>query len=116
MIRRAAQLEHFEKTMFGGPGVVRFNKLVSEESLHGKGRLYNRVLLRPGAAVGRHRHNGDQEIFYILRGEGLYNDNGREVMVTAGDVTVCNDGEEHALLNTGAEDLEMIALILYTGK
>ena len=36
--------------------------------------------------------------------------------VRAGDVTICRHGEEHALLNNGPDDLEMIALILYAGK
>ena len=34
-------------------------------------------------------------------------------LVTAGDVMICKDGEEHMLENDGTEDLEFIALILY---
>ena len=41
-------------------------------------------------------------------------DNGVEAPVMAGDVTVCNDGESHGLLNTGSTDLKMVALILFT--
>ena len=33
--------------------------------------------------------------------------------VTAGDVMICKEGEEHMLENDGTEDLEFIALILY---
>lgn len=116
MIRRAHEREKLEKTMFGGPGMAHFTKLLKEDEFEGRGRLYNHVLLRPGDAVGKHRHNGDFEVFFILKGEGLYDDNGRETTVKAGDVTVCRHGEEHALYNNGPDDLEMVALILYSGN
>lgn len=116
MIRRAAQREKLDKTMFGGPGMAHFTKLLHEDEFENHGRLYNHVLLRPGDAVGKHRHNGDFEVFFILKGEGLYDDNGSQSTVRAGDVTVCRDGEEHALRNDGPDDLEMIALILFSGK
>ena len=114
MINRADTLECFEKELFGGPGAVHFIKIVNEHGLADKGRLFNIGTLKPGCAVGNHKHNGEIEIYYILEGEGLYNDNGVEATVKAGDVTVCNDGESHGLLNTGATDLKMVALILFT--
>ena len=49
----------------------------------------------------------------VLSGTGLYFDNGELKPVTAGDVMICKDGEEHMLENDGTEDLEFIALILY---
>ena len=113
MIHRANELESFEKEMFGGPGAVHFTKIVPAEGLADKGRLFNIGLLRPGCAVGVHGHKGEMEIYYILEGHGLYNDNGREVPVGPGDVTVCPDGESHGLLNNGDTDLKMAALILF---
>ena len=59
MIRRAQERETCDKTMFGGPGMAHFTKLLNETEFEGKGRLYNHVLLRPGDAVGKHRHNVD---------------------------------------------------------
>lgn len=70
----------------------------------------------PATPWGKHRHNGDFEVFFILKGQGLYDDNGSQTTVKAGDVTVCRQGEEHALRNDGPDDLEMIALILFSGK
>lgn len=79
MIHRANELESFEKEMFGGPGAVHFTKIVPAEGLATRARLFNIGLLRPGCAVGVHGHKGEMEIYYILEGHGLYNDNGREV-------------------------------------
>ena len=114
MITRADALESFEKELFGGPGAVHFIKIVNENGLAGNGRLFNIGTLKPGCAVGNHKHNGEIEIYYILEGEGMYHDNGVDTPVKAGDVTVCNDGESHGLLNTGSKDLKMVALILFT--
>ncbi|MBO5491687.1 MAG: cupin domain-containing protein [Desulfovibrio sp.] len=116
MITRADSLDVFDKEIFGGPGVITFTKIVDAPALAGNGRLFNIGVLKPGNAVGYHTHKGELEIYYILEGEGLYNDNGRETTVRAGDVTVCNDGEGHGLLNTGSADLKMVALILFTDR
>ncbi|RRD69981.1 MULTISPECIES: cupin domain-containing protein [unclassified Desulfovibrio] len=114
MICRKNELECFEKEMFGGPGTTCFTKIVPEEGLGGKGRLFNIALLKPGSAIGPHTHKGEKEIYYILEGQGLYTDNDRQIPVKAGDVTVCEDGERHGLLNDGQSDLKFVALILYT--
>ena len=114
MINRADALECFEKELFGGPGAVHFTKIVNENGLAGKGRLFNIGTLKPGCAVGNHKHNGEIEIYYILYGQGIYTQTGVEAPVTAGDVTVCNHGQRHGLLNTGSTDLKMVALILFT--
>ena len=55
----------------------------------------------------------DFEVYHVLSGTGLYFDNGELKPVTAGDVMICKEGEEHMLENDGTEDLEFIALILY---
>ena len=71
------------------------------------------LVLRPGCEIGWHIHHGDGETYYILRGRGLYNDNGAEIEVGPGDVTFVDSEEGHALRNIGKEDLEAIALILF---
>ncbi|MBQ4566932.1 MAG: cupin domain-containing protein [Desulfovibrio sp.] len=116
MIRRANELEQFDKVMFGGPGAPHFTKVLNEGEFENRGRLYNHVLLRPGDAIGVHRHNKEFEVYFILKGEAVYNDNGTEVVVRAGDMTLCPSGEEHGIRNDGPNDVEMMALILFADK
>ena len=94
-------------------GAIANKILNSVEELYGKGRMFNHMILAPGRSIGEHRHEGDNEIFYFLKGSGLYNDNGTPVRVHPGDTAVCNNGECHSLVNDGDEPLELIALILY---
>ena len=114
MIRRSEEKTVESKKLFDGPGEAEMHKILNgAEEMYGKGRVFNHLLLRPGCGIGWHFHHGDGETYYILKGRGLYNDNGVELEVGPGDVTFTDSGEGHALLNNGAEDLEAIALILF---
>lgn len=114
IVRRKEEIEVLNKQMFGGPGEAEMHKILNTpEEMYGKGRVFNHVFLAPGAAIGWHIHKGDGETYYFLHGEGEYNDNGKVITVRAGDMTNVGDGEGHALVNTGSEPLEAIALILY---
>ncbi len=102
------------KCIRNGNGDTEMHKILNgAEELYGKGRLFNHMILAPGHTIGEHTHVGDNEIFYFLKGTGIYNDNGNQVRVYPGDTAVCNDGELHGLVNDGEEPLEFIALILY---
>lgn len=59
-----------------------------------------------------HEHHGETETCYILKGKGMYDDNGKALPATAGDVFFCKDGDGHGIKNTSDEDIEFIALIL----
>ena len=103
------------KCIRNGIGETEMHRIAENaDELYGKGRLFNRMIIQPGNSIGNHMHEGDNEIFYFLSGTGTYNDNGTTVEVGPGDVTVCNDGETHGLVNTGDVPLEFIALILFS--
>lgn len=96
----------------GGAGHLLKEMLLNQEEMGEGCRMFARVVLEAGCELGCHEHHGETETYYILQGEGVYNDNGSELNVKAGDVTFCQDGCGHGLKNTGKEDLIFIALIL----
>lgn len=75
-------------------------------------KLYSLIQLKPGEEVQYHMHVGESEAYFILSGEGVYNDNGKKVDVVPGMVTFTPSGEGHALKNTGTDMLSFIALIV----
>lgn len=77
-----------------------------------KVRLYSLIQLKPGEEVDYHMHVGEAESFFFLSGKGVYNDNGNEVEVSPGMVTLTPSGEGHSVKNTGDETLSFIALIM----
>ena len=61
------------------------------------------------ALIGK--HHGESETYYIIKGQGEYDDNGTKRPVTVGDKTFTPDGCGHGIANTGDEDLVFMALI-----
>ncbi|MGI5976786.1 MAG: cupin domain-containing protein [Candidatus Limivicinus sp.] len=113
-VRTENDVEVSKKKMFGGDGEAEMHRLLSGDGeMYGKGRVFNHLILAPGSEIGWHVHKGDGETYYILKGRGEYNDNGKVVTVKPGDVTFVGDGEGHSLKCIGDEPLEAIALILY---
>lgn len=98
--------------MAGGEGHVLIERLLNEQQMDGKCRMYAKVTLEKGCSLGYHEHHNESETYYILSGHGLYNDNGREYEVKAGDCTFTGDGFGHGLVNLGTEDLVFMALII----
>ena len=113
-VRRNGEETVLRKKLFDGAGEAEMHVILkAPEEMYGKGRVFNRVVLAPGAEVAWHVHHGDGETYCIISGHGEYNDNGTLVPVGPGDVTFVDDGEGHSLKNTGEEDLVSVALILY---
>ena len=114
MIRRKNELreEHIHE-LKEGKGHIKLFHLLEKDELSGKGRLCVREVIAPGYSIGYHKHEGDFELYYILEGEGIINDNGIRVTVRKGDVARTGNGEFHSIENNGDTDLELIAIILF---
>ena len=95
-----------------GKGHLLKESLLNEKELGEHCRMFSRVTLEPGCALGYHEHHGETETYYLLSGKGIYNDDGHEIPVEAGDVTFCEDGHGHGIENTGDSDRVFVALIL----
>jgi len=115
MIKRAEELKQDIKTLFEGKGNVQILHVLDMDQFEGKGRLFARMTLAPGSSIGFHQHNNDFETYYILKGEGIVNDNGTMTKVTVGDVVYTPNGQTHSIENDSDStcDLEFMALILF---
>ena len=114
MIRKAADCQkEYRENMRGGNGTVEITNFATPAELNDKGRLFANITLKPGCGIGYHVHETDSELFYVMKGEALYNDNGTESTVSAGDVMLCPAGTGHAVSNNGEEDVELCAVIVY---
>lgn len=96
----------------GGKGHVLIKHLLDADQMKRSARMYAEVTLEPGCEIGFHKHTNESETYYVLSGSGDYNDNGNVRKITAGDITFTPNGCAHGLLNTGTENLVIMALIL----
>jgi len=70
------------------------------------------MTLLPGASVGPHRHEVNEDAYVIISGEGVFTDSdGKESVVRAGDITIARKGQSHALKNTGTEPLIFLDVV-----
>lgn len=115
MVKKQTSLRADVKSgVFGGKGSISVKGLLDAPGeMYDKGRVFSHTIVYPGSSIGYHVHNNESETYYILSGNGKFNDNGTIVDVQAGDVTFTGDGEGHGLEATGEKPIEMIALILY---
>ncbi|HHW91790.1 MAG TPA: cupin domain-containing protein [Firmicutes bacterium] len=95
-----------------GKGEVEIVHAFTREELTGKARLCALIRIPPGNSIGYHPHVGEEEIYYILRGQATVNDNGNIQVVGPGDAVLTGGGASHSIENTGEETLEFFAVIL----
>ena len=114
MMTKANERETLKiENMSGGAGYILKEVLLGKEEMGEYCKLFGQVTLKPGCEIGYHEHHGETETYYIVKGSGVYTDNGEKYPVETGDVTFCKEGSGHGLLNTGDEDMVIIALILF---
>ena len=95
-----------------GKGLIHIKDLTDKEGLYGHGRMFSHVTVDPGCSIGYHNHEHETEFYYIITGEAVFNDDGKEVIVHAGDICATGDGQHHGLENRTEEPVELIALIV----
>lgn len=112
MYKKIEQLKTQAKLNNEGKEKMFKTNLADFEGWNPKARLFSLVQVKPGEEVEYHMHVGESETFYILSGQGIYNDNGDKVEVAPGMVTFTPSGQGHSIKNTGDEMLVFIALIV----
>ena len=101
------------EAMRGGDKSVKITHYFDEANeLMSPARLCAQLELEPGAGIGFHTHENEEEIFIVLSGTALVDDNGVEKTVTAGDSILTGNGAGHAVKNIGSDTLRMVAVII----
>ncbi len=113
MIQRAGNMEvEVRELMKGGKGAVEITHIMKQSQLKGKCRFFGKMVIKPGSSIGLHRHDEEEEIYFILEGEGTAEDNGLKQPVKAGDAILTGGGSSHSIENTGSSDLVVMGVVL----
>ena len=65
----------------------------------------------PGQEHALHAHAGQDKVYQVIEGEGLFLLEGRELAMTAGDLLVAPEGIAHGVRNTGGTRLLVLAIL-----
>jgi mannose-6-phosphate isomerase-like protein (cupin superfamily) len=113
MIRQNKDMiKEVREKMRDGDGKVEIVHVFKKEELKGKARLFARIILRKGCSIGFHTHENEEEIYYILSGKALIDDNGTTCEALPGDAVLTGNGAGHSIRNEQDEPLEVLAVIL----
>ena len=84
-----------------GSGVLWCAELLAEDPQCANGfKFIHDNHLEPGATIGEHRHDDDEEIYIILGGHGTMHVDGVAQPVGPGDVCLTRRGHSHDLTNS----------------
>ena len=97
---------------FGGNGTVSICHAAEKGDLLANCRLFAKITLEPGGSIGYHQHEREEEIYYILSGQGVVNDNGDIRTVYPGDSVITGNGAFHSIENQSDSPLEFLGVIL----
>ncbi|MCK4533837.1 cupin domain-containing protein [bacterium] len=113
MIKKAFEQEtELRKNMRGGSGEITIKHHFKKDEINAPCRLCAQLTIPPGAGIGIHEHNDEDEIFIIQQGKGLIVDDGKETEVGVGDAILTGKGAAHSIKNIGQDELLVTAVII----
>jgi len=94
----------------GGIGEIAIQKVFRRADFQGGWDFALRVIMSPHSSMGIHEHGQDEEMYIILKGEGLMTIEGREQRVGVGDMVLNKPGGIHGLLNDTDAEMELLII------
>jgi len=99
-----------DKNSHGGEGTIEIQKVFRREDLNGVWDFALRVVMPPKTSMGLHRHTDEEEMYIILKGQGVMTIDGKQQSIGEGDMILNRPFGEHGLLNNS--DNEIVLLII----
>jgi mannose-6-phosphate isomerase-like protein (cupin superfamily) len=104
--------------LHGGTGTVLYRRALGPEVFRTNWGYVDHLSIPPSSSLGYHRHDLQEEIYYVISGKGLAVVGGETAAISAGDAVPVRLRQAHAFENSGSGDLELmvIGIALEKGK
>ena len=94
-----------------GPDFTLHGKVFAGQAVDATGSDLSFQTLVPGQDSGfLHTHKTHEELYIILKGEGMYQVDGEQIPVSEGSIVRVDPAGKRALKNTGSENLTMMCI------
>ncbi|NLK69515.1 MAG: cupin domain-containing protein [Clostridiaceae bacterium] len=103
-------------TSHKGKGLLKDVVLFNDSDFHTNLRFFRYMVLPSGTSIGYHKHEDNEELYVILKGNGLMQVNGNEIEVKSGDVLINQPFDSHGLINTSSTDMEILVFEVTSNK
>jgi mannose-6-phosphate isomerase-like protein (cupin superfamily) len=94
--------------MDGGQGTVFYRRALGPSIFTTNWAFVDHIIVPPGASIGRHFHNGVEEVYFVMSGEGTIKVDEETAQIRKGDAVPVRVKEVHSFSNTGVNDLEFL--------
>jgi mannose-6-phosphate isomerase-like protein (cupin superfamily) len=108
LLRNWNEIPTVAKQSKGGTGQILIGDLFTADELGDAWDFVQCVTLPPGSAIGQHQHRGDEEIYYIIEGQGTMTTDEGTYQVGPGTAALSKSGGHHGLANTTASDMTIL--------
>ena len=107
--RKNIKAEELEKS-HGGVGKCAVRTLFQKSDFQSDILYVREIILLPGSSISVHKHEGDDEIYYIAEGKGKMIVNDKEEEVSEGDTILTKSGSTHGLVNDIKSNLRFFVI------
>jgi mannose-6-phosphate isomerase-like protein (cupin superfamily) len=94
----------------GAHGAVSYRRAFTPEVFNTNWSYVDHLALAPGAATGKERHEGVEEFYYVMSGDGLARINDESAPIHHGDAIPVLFNDVHSFENTGSSKLEFMVV------
>lgn len=91
-----------------GEGRISFVRPFDDADFESSLSFVDYVEIPPGASIGLHTHGENEEVYFIVEGQGRMTTNEESYEVKGGDLVINRRGWRHGLANNSGADLRVL--------
>ena len=113
MIVRVSEKTH-DEMLNPKNGLGKATRIAYEEACKYEGsiKMMAMMSLDSDSTIGYHVHEDDMELYLILDGKPIVNDNGTEDILNPGDLLITEKGQGHSMSNKTNDPVTFLAIII----
>ncbi len=97
-------------SMNGGKGSVGYRRALRPEVFYTNWSYVDHILMPSGASIGAHRHEGVEEFYYVIQGEGKATVGDETAPLRKGDALPVRFNEVHSIANDSGAEMELMVV------